>query len=65
MRKHPVRFQMRCSQIYAPWVREILGPLMTARDRGDSEFSARIWVTLTKPSSDGIATRLRKEISTF
>ena len=33
---------------------------MTERDRGDSEFSARIWVTLTEPSSDGIATRLRK-----
>ncbi len=36
------------------------GPLMTLRDRGDSEFSARIWLTLTKPSSDGIAARLRK-----
>ena len=36
------------------------GPKMTERDRGDSEFSARIWLTLTKPSSDGIAARLRK-----
>ena len=36
------------------------GPLMTERDRGDSEFSARIWLTLTRPSSDGIAARLRK-----
>ena len=33
---------------------------MTERDPGDSEFSARIWLTLTKPSSDGIAALLRK-----
>ena len=36
------------------------GSLMTERERIDNEFPARIWVTLTKPSSDGIATRLRK-----
>ena len=36
------------------------GLLMTERDLGDNEFSARIWLTLSKPSSDAIAARLRK-----
>ena len=36
------------------------GLLMTERDPGNNEFSARIWLTLSKPSSDGIAASLRK-----
>ena len=34
---------------------------MTELDRGDEGVLAKIWLTLTKPSSDGIAARLRKK----
>mgnify|MGYP003326565398 CR=1 FL=1 len=33
---------------------------MSALNQGDDEVIAKIWLTLTKPSSDGIAARLRK-----